>query len=120
MQENKTVNCHCRLHDKNGYVMSIDLECDVQDAAKHILKLRDEGLDEFTYCEGCGEIISEGNHKGFMCDDCIQGDIKTINDRMSDLEAKVATVDNQRAAHAREVERREKEWNDESDTEWEE
>ena len=43
MFENKTrpaVATHCRLHDRDGYVLSIDIDVDVSIVANHILELR--------------------------------------------------------------------------------
>ena len=44
MKGNKLAECHVRIHDKNGFVMSIDLDNRTSDVIKYILDLRDGEL----------------------------------------------------------------------------
>lgn len=41
MQGNKLAECHVRVHDKKGFVMSIDLDNRTSDVIKCLIDLRD-------------------------------------------------------------------------------
>lgn len=128
MTEIKTekAQTHIRIHNRTGFVMGLDMNVPYTDIINLLTDYMAKHGDADTYCESCGERI-DGENAGLICDACIQGDIRQLNNRLSELETALATERNQREAnarvmqaHIREVEKREQEWNDESDTEWEE